>query len=191
MLIPDMDFFYRYIFEHKIPANSRVLVSDKTWGACTSLDTIIDVLRNRYIFVHKLGKRKLDDYIPNEMHPITPYILYLKNELEDEHLLDFYDIILVIGESRTNCWVNKSKELLNDDGKLIIFESILTSYYQYMYHPISFISKFFNNDIYYMEDFQDMIRHADFKVIDVCRIETINIPTYPLCYYALVCKVSK
>lgn len=184
-----MDFFYRYIFENKISRNSRVLLSDKNWGSCSNLDGIIDVLESRHIAVHKLGKRKHPETSITELHPITPYISYLKDELKDKHILTFYDVILVVGESKTTDWTVYAKDLLHENGKLILFESILTSYYQYMYHPISFITKFFGNDIYYMSDFQDMLRHANFKVIDVCRIETVDIPTFPLSYYALVCQV--
>lgn len=79
--------------------------------------------------------------------------------------------------------INFSRKLLNREGKIIFINNIITYYNQYIYHPFSYFLK-----CIYISDLYDIINNEDLKILDSNRILTLEIPTYPIEYFSIICE---
>jgi hypothetical protein len=113
----------------------------------------------------------------------------IDNEKDNYDIIIFYDLFL-----NTNTVVNeiieKSKRKLSLNGKIIFINNIVTNYSQYRYHPFSYLRCFYFGRANYIDDIFDEIRFNGLYVIDFDRLYTINLWSYPLEYFSIICVVK-
>jgi hypothetical protein len=110
------------------------------------------------------------------------------SNIDDEN--ELYDIIICYNSfSKKEINFEKLKKTLTKRGKVIFINELITSFIQYKYHPFSYVRYLFNTPIYISNVF-DELRQNDLIVIDVDRIYNVNLWTYPLEYFSIICDVK-
>ena len=61
--------------------------------------------------------------------------------------------------------------------------NIITYYNQYTYHPFSYFFK-----CIYISDLYDILKENELIILDSNRILTLDIPTYPIEYFSIICE---
>ena len=136
------------------------------------------------------------DYIKFENNEIiSEKNIKIKNSssIEDEN--DIYDIIIFYDlflnkDTVVNDIIEKSKKILSLNGKIIFINNIVTNYSQYKYHPFSYLKCFYFGRTNYIDDIFDEIRYKGLYVIDFDRLYTINLWSYPLEYFSIICVIN-
>jgi hypothetical protein len=112
--------------------------------------------------------------------------LSIDDETEIYDIIIFYDLFLNTDKNISNI-LQKSKKLLSIKGKIIFINNIVTNYNQYKFHPFSYLRCFYFGRANYIDDIFDEIRRNDLHVIDFDRIYTIDLWSYPLEYFSIIC----
>lgn len=112
------------------------------------------------------------------------------SKIEDEN--DMYDIIIFYDlflnkETDVNKQIEKSKKLLTINGKIIFINNIITNYNQYKFHIFSYLKCFYFGRTNYIDDIFEEIRNNELYIIDFDRIYTVDLWSYPLEYFSIIC----
>ena len=91
----------------------------------------------------------------------------------------FYQFDLTVIKNK----IEKAKSLLKSGGKIIFINNIITYYNQYTYHPFSYFFK-----CIYISDLYDILKENELIILDSNRILTLDIPTYPIEYFSIICE---
>lgn len=158
-----------------------------------------EVLRNQQLKIHCINVNKL--YIDDLNNKVVEFklennVLFDTNSLfnisntETYNTIIFHELFSLYREEDISLMIDKIK-MLNID--LFIFvNSVIIYQSQYLYHPLSLIkyllNYIFNRSFFkpiYLTDIYEFLRNYKIKVIDGYRINTLNVPTYPIDYFII------
>ena len=104
---------------------------------------------------------------------------------------DMYDFIIIYDlfsqhDSLIDACLTKCKDILNIGGYIIFINVIITNYFQYTYHPLSYIQSYIFGKSISFSILDDTIRKFGYSIKNIDRLYNINIPTYPIEIFCLL-----
>ena len=186
---------YKAIFENKIGWNTKNLILDYGENYDKILD-IIEIIKNLNLEIHILNvKEELILELEENLKKHNYEKIYFHRENIFDFSLDvkfnnilFFDLFSLFSENDVNDILYKSKIFLKNDYSTFIFgNNVVTKYFNYMYHPISYINYIFKNNIY-IEDMFDKLRQNGLYIVDSDRLHTKEILLYPFEYFSIICR---
>ena len=112
----------------------------------------------------------------------------LDKESELFDFVIFYDLFSQ-NENTIEGYLKQSENILKDNGHIILINTVITSYSQYIYHPFSYLQKFIFGQPVYLTSLDDTIREFQYKIINMSRLYSIDsIPFYPIQFFCLILK---
>ena len=186
---------YTEIFQNKIASNTKNLILDYSNNYDKILD-VIETIKNLNLEIHILNVEeqkilKLNENIKNYNYEKIYFhrenIFDFKLDIKFNNII-FFDLFSLFLDSDVNNIINTSKIFLKNEYSAFIFgNNVVTKYFNYMYHPISYINYLFKNNIY-IENMYDKLRENDLYIIDSHRIDTKEILLYPFEYFSIICR---
>lgn len=119
---------------------------------------------------------KISDFLKklntNKYNIIILYNIF--SEYDNDKIKEIFDII---------------KNVLIDDGKIILINNLITKINIYKFHPFSYVNFLFFGKAVYIHNMIEEIRSNDFYILDCDRIYTYDLITYPIEYFSMVCRL--
>ena len=111
-----------------------------------------------------------------------------ENIFKEEDKYDFIIFYQLCSEDdkTISMYLNKSKDIIKDNGYIILINILLTSYYNYNYHPFSYIQKCILGKTIYLTILDDMLRDNGFKIKNMSRLYSTDILKYPIEYFCIL-----
>lgn len=113
--------------------------------------------------------------------------IIIKNSIDLENENELYDIVICYDFFSKKKDLEKLKKILSKNGNIIFIEKLVTNYIQYKYHPLSYISLV---KPVYISDVFDELRYNDLVIVDFDRVYNIDIWTYPIEYFSIICEIK-
>ena len=159
----DKNLLYNDILFNKIKRSSYILNVDKN---------------NHYIF---------DETLLKEKNLKVKNINY-ENIFKEEDKYDFIIFYQLCSEDDKliSMYLDKSKDIIKNNGYIILINILLTSYYYYTYHPFSYIQKYILGKPIYLTNLDDMLRDNGFKIKNMSRLYSADIFKYPIEYFCII-----
>jgi hypothetical protein len=185
---------YKELFQNKIVNNAINLIIDyKNYFDVFSIIDEIKKLNLELHFLHIDSKNiyklnmELEKYNYKKIFFYSESISNFKTSKKFNNII-FFELFSAFSDEIINNNINNSKSLLKNEYSNIIFiNTVITKYFNYMYHPISYINYLFKNNVY-IEDMFDKIRQNNLYLVDSHRINTVEILFYPFEYFSVICR---
>jgi hypothetical protein len=185
---------YKELFQNKIVNNAINLIIDyKNYFDVFSIIDEIKKLNLELHFLHIDSKNiyklnmELEKYNYRKIFFHSESIFNFKTSKKFNNII-FFELFSAFSDEIINNNINNSKSLLKNEYSNIIFiNTVITKYFNYMYHPISYINYLFKNNVY-IEDMFDKIRQNNLYLVDSHRINTVEILFYPFEYFSVICR---
>lgn len=185
---------YKELFQNKIVNNAVNLIID--YKNYFDVFSIIDEIKKLNLELHFLNidsknicklNRESEKYNYKKIFFYSESISNFKTSKKFNNII-FFELFSTFSDEIINNNINNSKSLLKNEYSNIIFiNTVITKYFNYMYHPISYINYLFKNNVY-IEDMFDKIRQNNLYLVDSHRINTVEILFYPVEYFSVICR---
>jgi len=107
---------------------------------------------------------------------------------KEESKYDFIIFFQLYSEDETivSIYLEKSKDIIKDNGYIMLINILLTSYYHYIYHPFSYIQKYILGKPIYLTIVDDRLRELGFKIKNMTRLYSTYFLNYPIEYFCII-----
>ena len=152
------DTIYSDIFKHKIRLRKNVYI--------LLVEYVSTLLSFKIFKIERLKDDKLDfiQLVENIDEQSYDYIIFQNQHVFEKHIPNL---------------LSKLKK----DGKVMIIANIITKSLQFYYHPFSYLMHLFEEQLYMDDFFRKLKVEYDMNIIDVYRLYSYYIPTYPYEYF--------
>ena len=118
----------------------------------------------------------------------SSYSNFFKKEFDFKFdYIIFYDLFSK-NENSIQEILEKGKTILKETGYIILINIIITNYSIYIYHPFSYIQKYILGKSVYLNNIDDILKEFGFKIINLSRLYSINLFTFPIEYFCVIIK---
>jgi len=164
--------------------NKNLIYNDILFNKIKKKSSILNIdLNNPYKFNQNFVEYKNIKY--SELNNFT---------CESSDMFDFiifYDFFSQ-NENMLQGYLEKSLNILKDNGYIILINIVITSYSQFIYHPFSYLQRFVFGNPVYLTTLDDRIREYGYKIVNMTRLYSIDsIPLYPIQFFSLILKKVK
>jgi hypothetical protein len=116
----------------------------------------------------------------------SSYSNFLKKEFDLKFdFIIFYDLFSK-NENSIQEILEKGKTILKKTGYIILINTIITNYSRYIYHPFSYLQKYIFGKSVYLNHIDDELKNFGFKIINLTRLYSINLFTFPIEYFCVI-----
>jgi hypothetical protein len=174
---------YEEVFSKKIFKSKYILnidYNEKDYNNIFENIYIIDKLKLKIDCIN-VEKNIIKNLKSNDK--ISFYIKDIEDINKKYDIIIFNNLFYQFNLSIINNKIEKAKSLLKSGGKIIFINNIITYHNQYTYHPFSYFFK-----CIYISDLYDILKENELIILDSNRILTLEIPTYPVEYFSIICE---
>ena len=183
---------YKELFRSKIASNSINLCID--YNNYSDIFSIIDDIEKLNVEIHFLNINsqnisklniELQKYNYKKIYFYSENILNFNTNKKFNNII-FFDLFTIFSDDIISFNIDRTKLFVkNEYSNLIFINNVVTKYFNYMYHPMSYINYFFKNNVY-IETMFDKIRENNLYIVDSHRLFTVEILTYPFEYFSVI-----
>ena len=106
-------------------------------------------------------------------------------EKEKFDFVIFYDLFSQ-NEKSIQQYLDKGRQLLKENGYIILINIVITSYSRYIYHPFSYIQKYIFGKSVYLTELDNTLNNYNFRIVNLSRLYNLNIITFPIEYFCVI-----